>query len=142
MNRQRQRILDRRARFLAAAVIGGAVLEVACEAQACLSVAPVCDSDPQTRYVVEGPNKMCTGDRVKVRYVAVYCGSRNDVTADATFTSSNPGVVALESGVVRGLSPGRATITGIFSDGSGMPASLTVEVRECSDAASDALDDG
>lgn len=140
----RTRILERRARFLAAAtLIGAGVGHVACEAQACLDVAAPCESDPNARYVVEGPKQVCVGEVFAVRYVNLYCGQRTDATRDAKFTSSDFTVVTLrDNASFVAVGPGRAVITAVFNDDSGTPATLEVEVTACTDAASDAAGDG
>jgi len=143
-DRARNNILERRARFVAAAaVIVVAACEPACEPQVCLSTAPQCDADQTQRYVVEGPSTLCVGERGDVRYVLFYCDQRTEATRDTKFTSSDPGIASVENnGVVRALGVGRAVITGNFIDNSGESATLTIEVSACADAATDARDDG
>lgn len=135
----RERILERRARFVAAAA---AAMVVGCdgvspvEPQVCLSQALTCDR----AWPIEVPADVCVGDRFDVRLsVPIDC--------HAVYATSDPELLVLDGRTAIALKPGKVTITAIFDTGT---STADVEIHACavdaatdvpSDAASDALSD-
>jgi len=135
MSDVRRRVLERRARFVAAAMTLGAASGVAaCEPMVCLDVPPDCDADTR-RLVVTAPTSVCEGDRFSlVAEDTGYCGTEI-VTSRAVFATSDPALLVIEGATARALKPGAVTVTALF-DGREGQASLVIGA--CTDAATDA----
>lgn len=126
----RDRILERRARFVAAAA---AAMVVGCdgpdaaEPQVCLSQALTCDH----AWGIVVPTQVCVGDRFDVRLsVPIDCR--------AVYATSDPELLVFDGRTAIARKPGKVTITAIFDTGT---STADVEIRACpADAASDASD--
>ena len=102
------------------------------------TVSAVADGQAQTQVQVTepevvdlslslGPTTIVEGDSTGVSVTAQFSdGSSEDVTAEATLTSSDPGVASVAGSTVSGESPGSATITASL-EGTQASAGLTVE---------------
>lgn len=131
----RDRILERRARFVAAAA---AAMVVGCdgvgpaEPQVCLSQALTCDR----AWPIEVPESVCVGDRFDVRMsVPIEC--------PAVYATSDPELLVFDGRTAIALKPGKVTITAIFDSGT---STADVELRACAadaavDVSSDAAND-
>jgi len=137
MDESRRRILERRARFVAAvSVMGASVGMAACEAQVCLSTVPECDGGYQGILELDVPAKVCVGDRFAVRTANVSCGGRRDVTDHAVLATSDPEKVTIDGYVAFARAPGTVTISA-RTDSNGW-TSTTVTILACEDTGPDA----
>lgn len=131
MTDARSRILERRARFVAAAMTLGAASGVAaCEPQVCLEMAVDCDADVPT-LLVDGPSSLCVGEQAS--FTATTSGScgGETVTSRAVFATSDPALLVFEGSRARALGVGSVVVTALFD---GKKATTTVQLVECADA--------
>lgn len=133
----RDRILERRARFVAAAMVSAAMLP-GCEgpddgryAEPCLSMPRTCDDVYLNRVLV--PSTVCAGERFEVQA---------DAPSDCApvFATSDPDLLVIDGSTAVARKPGKVTITAIFRRGT---VSAEVEILACaSDAAAETASDG
>jgi len=131
----RRRILERRARFVAAAMALGASAGVAaCEPQVCLE--PVLDCDADTReLVIDAPASVCAGDVFRLTAVKVGLCGADAVSPRTVFATSDATLLVIDGASARALKPGTVVVSALFE---GNEAKASIVIAPCADAAVDA----
>lgn len=124
----RDRILQRRGAFIAAAIVGAAGLP-ACGPTACLEPSVNCDANPNG-VVLDAPGKVCVGDRFELNAYQSYCGDGSK----PVFATSDPDLLVIDGTTALAKKTGRVTITVLFGTRS---ATATVDIVSCADASTD-----
>lgn len=140
----RDRILQRRASFVASAIAGMALgcsseqEPVASSPQPCLTAECDPQSQPTTGVAIQfSPTYLCVGRDYELEAYAVRC-SRPTSRVSAQWTTSDASVATVDtSGRVRAVAAGRARISATFET---WQTERTFDVIACSDAGSDASD--
>lgn len=139
----RDRILERRAAFVAAAIAVSAA-GLGCDEDitgptVCLEPAIDCDASPGSVDLV-APKQMCVGDEFTLEASMSWCGDGSK----PVFATSDPALLVIDGSTAIALKPGKVTITALIGKNS---ASASVDVLACAedagaDAASEASSDG
>ncbi|MBI2388056.1 MAG: hypothetical protein HYV09_00440 [Deltaproteobacteria bacterium] len=131
----RDRILERRAAFVAAAIAVSAAGMSACDDDVvgptvCLEPSIDCDASPGSVDLV-APKQMCVGDKFKLEAYMSWCGDGSK----PVFATSDPNLLVVDGSTAIALKPGKVTITALMGKSSG---SALVEILPCADGGVDA----
>ncbi|MBI2388055.1 MAG: hypothetical protein HYV09_00435 [Deltaproteobacteria bacterium] len=130
----RDRILERRARFVAAAMVSAAMLpgcDGTSEAEVCLSMAVSCDD--VYLHTINVPATVCAGDRFEVQV---------DAPPGCSFVlaTTDPELLVIEGTTATALRPGKVKIEALFERGV-IGANITILACDA-DASTEAASDG